>query len=220
MLLFCILTLMIALVFWAYLNWSVRVRVPSSDMYIELPEQLDTTLKVKNQLKSHVTGALDTQIDIDRKISLPLKGEYPAQLQFVTTVPVKVALDYNAWIHIDDQITIYTTTDMIYQNRFLPKLPVQLDIPLKLKVPFKLHQDFVLPIEIHFDDQVRFDFNEQVNAHIKHRFSPTLKLNDDMTLTSIAETQARLIQPKQNKRSEVSSEFIFPLKDIILQRQK
>ncbi|NEU33867.1 hypothetical protein GN156_24700, partial [bacterium LRH843] len=105
---------------------------------------------------------LDTQLKIDQKINLPLTGKYLANLEFEVEIPVSVSVDYQTEVLIDQNMPLETTTDLIYQNKLLPKFPLTLDIPIKLAVPFYLKQDYQVPIKIMFNGLVYFEFDEQV----------------------------------------------------------
>ena len=73
---------------------------------------------------------MDTQLKIDQKINLPLTGKYLANLEFEVELPVSVSVDYQTEVLIDQNMPLETTTDLIYQNKLLPKFPLTLDIPV------------------------------------------------------------------------------------------
>jgi hypothetical protein len=49
---------------------------------IRLPESLGTKIQVGDHLKVRSEGQLNTVLDIDRTLQLPLKGKYLADLSF------------------------------------------------------------------------------------------------------------------------------------------
>ena len=81
-----------------------------------------------NYLETQSVGTLDTQLKIDQKINLPLTGKYLANLEFEVEVPVSVSVDYQTEVLIDQNMPLETTTDLIYQNKLLPKLEVDQEI--------------------------------------------------------------------------------------------
>ncbi|MBF6741532.1 hypothetical protein HN262_15610 [Acinetobacter baumannii] len=79
---FFLIMILTAILFWFYLNIQASVVVSAHESDIRLPESLETKIHVGNNLQVQSIGKLDTSIDIDRQISVPLKGRYLADLEF------------------------------------------------------------------------------------------------------------------------------------------
>ncbi|MGE8552039.1 MAG: hypothetical protein ACN6NN_14150, partial [Acinetobacter calcoaceticus] len=133
---FILMTILAAVMFWVYLNIQANLVVSAHNADITLPDSLETKIQVGNTLQVQSIGKLDTTLDIDRQLTLPLKGKYLADLNFAVETPITVSVDYSTTLKIDQVMPLETTTDLIYQNKFLPKFPLKLDIPIKLDVPF------------------------------------------------------------------------------------
>lgn len=159
---FVCVVILVGALFWLYLNIQASMQVSASEAQIQLSDSLPTKIQVSNYLETQSVGTLDTQLKIDQKINLPLTGKYLANLEFGVEVPVSVSVDYQTEVLIDENMPLETTTDLIYQNKLLPKFPLALDIPIKLAVPFHLKQDYQIPIKIMFNGLVYFEFDEQV----------------------------------------------------------
>ena len=110
------LVVAIAILFWLYLNVIASIQISTHRSEIMLPEALATKIHVGNYLDIHSQGKLNTQIDIDRQLNLPLKGKYLADLKFDIETPITVNIDYQTMIRIDQLMPVETTTDLIYQN--------------------------------------------------------------------------------------------------------
>ncbi|KAF7276648.1 hypothetical protein GWI33_009992 [Rhynchophorus ferrugineus] len=186
----------------------------TSHVELGLPKSLATSIELKQQINAHSTGRLSTDIAVDHTIHPMLKGKYPAQLAFKTVVPVKVRIQYNTFVLVDDVLSLDSTTDLVYQKKYLPKLPIKLDLPLKLKVPFKLDQEFDLMVAIDFNDHVIFDFNELLNVHVKHHFRPVLDIDDDISLNTVSAVEAQLINRKQDTNAQLKATVDIPLRNI------
>lgn len=186
------LVVAIAILFWLYLNVIASMQISTHRSEIMLPDALATKIHVGNYLDIHSQGKLNTQIDIDRQLNLPLKGKYLADLKFEIETPITVNIDYQTMIRIDQLMPVETTTDLIYQNQLLPKFPLKLDIPVQLDVPFELKRAYTIPVKIQFDGPVYFEFDERVGLHVVHRFSPQLNLNDPMKMDRIASFDATM----------------------------
>ena len=167
-----------------------------------------------NYLETQSVGTLDTQLKIDQKINLPLTGKYLANLEFEVELPVSVSVDYQTEVLIDQNMPLETTTDLIYQNKLLPKFPLTLDIPIKLAVPFYLKQDYQVPIKIMFNGLVYFEFNEQVRLHVLHQFAPQLNLNDPMTMRKIASFNATMYNIERSTTANLEMNMTLPVKNI------
>ncbi len=209
----CVVILVGAL-FWLYLNIQASMQVSASKAQIQLSDSLPTKIQVSNYLETQSVGTLDTQLKIDQKINLPLIGKYLANLEFEVEVPVSVSVDYQTEVLIDENMPLETTTDLIYQNKLLPKFPLTLDIPIKLAVPFHLKQDYQIPIKIMFNGLVYFEFNEQVRLYVLHQFAPQLNLNDPMTMRKIASFNATMYNTERSTTANLEMNMTLPVKNI------
>ena len=209
----CVVILVGAL-FWLYLNIQASMQVSASKAQIQLSDSLPTKIQVGNYLETQSIGTLDTQLKIDQKINLPLTGKYLANLEFEVEVPVSVSVDYQTEVLIDENMPLETTTDLIYQNKLLPKFPLALDIPIKLAVPFHLKQDYQVPIKIMFNGLVHFEFNEQVRLHVLHQFAPQLNLNAPMTMRKIANFNATMYNTERITTANLEMNMTLPVKNI------
>lgn len=109
-----IVAALVALLFWLYLNIQASMYVNAQKARLLLPEDLPTHIEVGNYLQAHTQGHLDTEIQLDQQVQLPLEGKYPANLQFVVTTPIDVKVDYKTHIQIDQLMPLQTSTDLIY----------------------------------------------------------------------------------------------------------
>ena len=211
---FVCVVILVGALFWLYLNIQASMQVSASEAQIQLSDSLPTKIQVGNYLETQSVGTLDTQLKIDQKINLPLIGKYLANLEFEVEVPVSVSVDYQTEVLIDENMPLETTTDLIYQNKLLPKFPLALDIPIKLAVPFHLKQDYQVPIKIMFNGLVYFEFNEQVRLYVLHQFAPQLNLNDPMTMRKIASFNATMYNTERSTTANLEMNMTLPVKNI------
>ncbi|MFW2745668.1 hypothetical protein ACN6QP_12610, partial [Acinetobacter baumannii] len=141
---FFLIMILTAILFWFYLNIQASVVVSAHESDIRLPESLETKIHVGNNLQVQSVGKLDTSIDIDRQISVPLKGRYLADLEFEVETPITVSVDYATTLKVDQVMPLETTTDLIYKNKLLPRFPLKLNIPIKLDIPFQLKRSYTI----------------------------------------------------------------------------
>lgn len=211
---FLIITGLVAVLFWLYLNIQASMHVTAKDSKIRLPASLPVKIDVGNFLETQSIGRLNTQIDLDRKVNIDLKGKYLANLKFVVEVPVAVDVDYKTNIVIDQTMPLSTTSDLVFPQRFMPKLPLNLDIPVKLEVPFHLKRQYTVPIQISFDGLVYLDLNEKLQLAVKHQFNPVLNVNDPMTMERISSFNATMTNTVQNTKANLELKMDLPLKNI------
>ncbi len=214
LLIFVIIVLLVAISVWLYLNIQASMHVDAKNAQIHLPDALPTKIHVGNYLETHAQGALDTELNIDQRLNLPLKGKYLAGLAFDVTTPVQVDIDYATTIQIATVMPLETTTDLVYQNKLLPKFPLKLDIPVKLSVPFKLKRSYQIPIRILFNGNVYFEFNEVVQLYVKHLFKPILNINDPMTMKKIAVFNATMYNTQRPSLADLEMNINLPVKNI------
>ena len=211
---FVCVVILVGALFWLYLNIQASMQVSASEAQIQLSDSLPTKIQVGNYLETQSVGTLDTQLKIDQKINLPLTGKYLANLEFEVEVPVSVSVDYQTEVLIDQNMPLETTTDLIYQNKLLPKFPLTLDIPIKLAVPFHLKQDYQIPIKIMFNGLVYLEFDEQVPLDVLHQFAPQLNLNDPMTMRKIASFNATMYNTERSTTANLEMNMTLPVKNI------
>ena len=211
---FVCVVILVGALFWLYLNIQASMQVSASEAQIQLSDSLPTKIQVGNYLETQSVGTLDTQLKIDQKINLPLTGKYLANLEFEVEVPVSVSVDYQTEVLIDENMPLETTTDLIYQNKLLPKFPLTLDIPIKLAIPFHLKGDYQIPIKIMFNGLVYFEFDEQVRLHVLHQFAPQLNLKDPMTMRKIASFNATMYNTERSTTANLEMNMTLPVKNI------
>mgnify|MGYP000473190904 FL=1 len=170
---FVILTTLVAILFWFYLNIQASLIVSAEQADIRLPESLGTKIQVGEHLRVRSEGQLRTTLDIDRTLQLPLKGKYLADLSFEVETPITVNINYQTMLKVDELMPIETSTDLIYQNKLLPKFPLKLNVPVKLDIPFELKRTYTIQVKIVFDGPVHFGFDESVTLPVKHQFKPS-----------------------------------------------
>ncbi|WP_111858567.1 hypothetical protein [Acinetobacter sp. CFCC 10889] len=211
---FILVVLLVAVLFWLYLNLQASMQVSAHNAEIQLSDELPTQIHVGNYLETQAVGKLDTELVIDRKLNLPLKGRYAADLSFVVETPISVDIDYQTNIKINTIMPLDATTDLIYQSKLLPKFPIKVDIPVQLDVPFHLKRTYQLPIKIMFSGQVQFEFNEMLNVYVKHKFKPVLNINDPMTMKKIAKFNATMYNSKRQSLADLDLQIDLPVKNI------
>lgn len=145
---FFLIMILTAILFWFYLNIQASVVVSAHESDIRLPESLETKIHVGNNLQVQSIGKLDTSIDIDRQISVPLKGRYLVDLEFEVETPITVSVDYATTLKVDQVMPLETTTDLIYKNKLLPRFPLKLNIPIKLDIPFQLKRSYTIRLKL------------------------------------------------------------------------
>lgn len=204
----------IAVCVWLYLNIQTSMQVSAQKAQIQLSQSLPTKIHVGNYLETHAKGALDTTLDVDRELTLPLNGKYLANLSFEVTTPIEVDLDYSTQIQIETLMPLETTTDLVYQNKLLPQLPLKLDIPIKLSVPFNIKRHYQVPIKIIFDGPVYLAFNEMIHLYVKHRLKPTLNINDPMTMRKIATFDATMYNTERQSLADLEMNIDLPIRNI------
>lgn len=211
---FIVVVALIACCMWLYLNIQASMRVSAERAQIQLSDSLPAKIHIGNYLEIQAKGQLDTDLNIQRNLNLPLKGKYLADLSFEVTTPIKVSIDYNTHIDISTNMPLETTTDLVYQSKLLPRFPLKLNIPVKLSVPFTLKREYEVPIKIVFNGPVHFEFNEAVNLYVQHRFKPILNINDPMTMRKIAVFNATMYNSQKQSLADLNMNIDLPVKNI------
>ncbi|MFC2997967.1 hypothetical protein ACFODO_22495 [Acinetobacter sichuanensis] len=211
---FILVVLLVAVLFWLYLNVQASLQVSAHNAEIQLSDSLPTQIHVGNYLETQAIGRLDTELNIDRQLNLPLEGRYLADLSFVVETPISVDIDYDTVVKINTVMPLDTSTDLVYQSKLLPKFPIKVDIPVSLEVPFQLKRTYQLPIKIMFSGTVIFEFNEMLNLYVKHKFKPVLNINDPMTMKKIAKFNATMYNDKRQSLADLDLQIDLPIKNI------
>lgn len=211
---FVILVMLIAALFWLYLNVQASMYVTAQKAKIQLSDRLETKIHVSNYLETKAKGKLNTIINMDQRLDLPLKGRYPANLKFVVETPVKVNIDYQTTVKINTILPLDATTDLVYQKKYLPRFPLKVDIPIQLDVPFHLKRSYVVPIKIMFDGKTYFVFDEVLNVPIKHKLTPTMSIDDPMTMKRLADFSATMQNIERDSTANLEMNIELPLKNV------
>lgn len=211
---FVLVVLLIAALFWMYLNIQASIQVSATQAKIQLADSLPTKIHVGNHLETHAMGNLSTMIPLDRTLNVPLKGKYLADLAFQVKTPINIHIDYETMVEINTVMPLEATTDLIYKGRFLPKFPIKVDIPIKLSVPFKLNRDYNLPIFIDFKGPIVFDFNDRLDLPIKIDLNQVLKIDDPITMTKMSTFRATMYNTQRETIANLKMNMDLPLKYI------
>lgn len=211
---FVIVTTLVAILFWFYLNIQASLIVSAQQADIRLPESLGTKIQVGDHLKVRSEGQLNTVLYIDRTLQLPLKGRYLADLSFEVETPITVDINYETMLKVDAVVPIQTSTDLIYQNKLLPKFPLSLNIPVKLDIPFQLKRTYTVPVKIIFDGSVHFAFDESVDLPVKHQFKPSFYMNDSINMSKISSFDAIMYNSLQQTKANLDMQMELPLKNV------
>ncbi len=211
---FVILTTLVAILFWFYLNIQASLIVSAEQADIRLPESLGTKIQVGEHLRVRSEGQLQTTLDIDRTLQLPLKGKYLADLSFEVETPITVNINYQTMLKVDELMPIETSTNLIYQNKLLPKFPLKLNVPVKLDIPFELKRTYTIPVKIVFDGPVYFGFDESVTLPVKHQFKPSFYMNDAINMSNISSFNAIMYNSVQDTKANLDMKMDLPLKNV------
>lgn len=214
MIYFVLLVMLIAGLFWLYLNIQASMYVNAQKAQIQLSDRFETKIHVGNYLESNAKGKLNTLINMDQRIDMPLKGKYPANLKFVVETPVKVNIDYKTSVKINTMLPLDATTDLVYQKKYLPRFPLRVDIPIQLDVPFHLKRSYIVPIKIMFDGKTYFVFDDVLNVPIKHQLTPTMSINDPMTMKRIADFSATMQNVERESIANLNMNMDLPFKNV------
>lgn len=214
MIYFVLLVMLIAGLFWLYLNIQASMYVNAQKAQIQLSDRFETKIHVGNYLESNAQGKLNTLIHMDQRIDMPLKGKYPANLKFVVETPVKVNIDYKTSVKINTVLPLDATTDLVYQKKYLPRFPLRVDIPIQLDVPFHLKRSYIVPIKIMFDGKTYFVFDDVLNVPIKHQLTPTMSINDPMTMKRIADFSATMQNVERESIANLNMNMDLPFKNV------
>ena len=98
---FVIVTTLVAILFWFYLNIQASLIVSAQHADIRLPQSLSTKIQIGDHLQARSEGKLNTVLDIDHNLILPLKGKYLADLGFEVETPITVNINYETMLKVD-----------------------------------------------------------------------------------------------------------------------
>jgi len=153
--------------FWLYANLFVGLTITDQPGTITLPPKFVAYAQATNDVTIKLDGYIDATVPFKRTLDLPIEGDYAADIDFDTVVPVKFTIQYSGLIPVDTFADIEGRTDFVYQHvkrlrnvAFKGRVPLQFEQPVKFVVPIDTQ------LRVKFHGPIRLKLNQTIKAPV------------------------------------------------------
>lgn len=161
--------------FWVYSWLVVGLTIHNQPGLITLPPKFIAQARATNNVTIKLDGYIDAIVPFKQTLDLPIEGDYTADINLDTVVPIKFTIEYSGVIPVDTFADIKGRTDFVYQNikrlrnvAFAGRVPLQFEQPVKFVVPIDttLRVKFRGPIGLKLNQTIKAPVDTVLNTRI------------------------------------------------------
>jgi len=180
--------------YWIFQNVDARLLLRDQPAKVTIPEDLDVTADVLNNLNIRLDDTIRTSVPVDQTVSIPVDDTLDLMAEFDASVPIRMNVDVQDTISVDQTVSVDARikADVLGDTVELPirgDIPIQADIPVDLSIPV--------------DKQVRLQFTAPVKAKLKQNLTVPLKttidadipIQADLSVPVTSDLKARVDMP-------------------------
>ncbi|WP_022977033.1 hypothetical protein [Nevskia ramosa] len=187
-----------ALGFWLYANLFVGLTITDQAGMITLPPKFTAYAQATNNVTIKLDGYIDAIVPFKQTLDLPIEGDYTADIDFDTVVPVKFTIEYSGLIPVDTFADIEGRTDFVYQNvKRLRNVAFKGRVPLQFEQPVK----FVVPIDtslrVKFHGPIGLKLNQTIKAPVDTVLKTRIKAQREVTTPILARFGLEVTSPTE-----------------------
>ncbi len=185
--------------FWAYANLVVGLTISDQPAMITLPPKFTANAQATNKVTIKLDGYIDATVPFKQTLDLPIEGDYTADIDLDTVVPLKFTIEYSGLIPVDTFADIEGRTDFVYQNvkrlrnvAFKGRVPLQFEQPVKFVVPIdtSLRVKFHGPIGLKLNQTIKAPVDTVLHTRIKAQREVTTPILAKFGLEATSPTEA------------------------------
>lgn len=202
--------------FWTFRNVDLRLILANQPATVTIPEPVDVTAKVLNNLDIVINDKIHTRVPVNQTVSVPVNDTLRLTADFDATVPIRMTVPVHDSIPIDQSLDV----DTVIQAQFLGDTH---DIHIRGKVPVKARVPINLAIPV--DKEVRLKFSAPVDAKIKQNLTVPLNMvidadipiHSEMSVPVKSELVGAVTFPKKPHNVIINySDLRLPLRTLVL----
>ncbi len=182
--------------FWLYRSLFVVLQLKDQPAQVLLPQQLDAQGNITNIVKIRLDGNLAVEVPVNQNFAIPLHYDANSNIEMQADVPVRFNLKVNQTVAIKSYTDIDATTDLIYQSRFLPTLPIKLRLPLEFDLPIALNVPVDSHVKFDYNGPMRLQFNHTTHATLKETLHSVIPVHRDIAAPMYSELKLQIFPPQ------------------------
>ncbi|WP_293375045.1 hypothetical protein [Nevskia sp.] len=184
---------------WVYAYLVVGLTIGNQPAMITLPPKFVAQAQATNEVTINLDGYIDATVPFKQTLDLPIEGDYTADIDLDTQVPLKFTIEYSGVIPVDTFADIKGRTDFVYQNvkrlrnvAFAGRVPLQFEQPVKFVVPIDttLRVKFRGPIGLKLNQTIKAPVDTVLQTRIKAQREVTTPILAKFGLDVTAPTEA------------------------------
>lgn len=182
--------------FWLYSYLIVGLTVSNQPALITLPPTFTANAQATNDVTINLDGYIDATVPFKQTLSLPIEGDYTADIDLDTVVPLKFTIEYKGLIPVDTFADIKGRTDFLYQNvkrlrnvAFSGRVPLQFEQPVKFVVPIDTQ------LRVKFHGPIGLKLNQTIAAPVDTVLTTRIKAQREVTTPILAKFGLAVTSP-------------------------
>jgi hypothetical protein len=184
--------------FMIYAQLVLHLHLRDQPGLLKFPQIVTAMATATNNVDIQLDGRIDAEVPFKQMLAIPLHGDYGANLDLETVVPLKFVIKYQGDVEIHAATDLVGTTELVTQKHwFLPAFPLKAHIPLDFKQPISLTVPVDTQIKLSYHGPISVRFNQTVHAPMNTVLKTHLMVNREVSTPILASFGMRLHSPEQ-----------------------
>lgn len=184
--------------FWVYSWLVVGLTLTDQPGLVTLPPKFVAQARATNDVTIKLDGFIDAIVPFKQTLDLPIEGDYTADINLDTVVPLRFTIEYSGVIPVDTFADIQGRTDFVYQNvkrlrnvAFAGRVPLQFEQPVKFVVPIDTQ------LRVKFRGPIGLKLNQTIKAPVDTVLHTRIKAQREVTTPILARFGLDVTSPTQ-----------------------
>ncbi|MGH8456743.1 MAG: hypothetical protein ACRETW_06535 [Stenotrophobium sp.] len=180
---------------WVFRNIDARLALKNQAATVVLPEPINVSADVLNNLDILLNTSITTTVPIDQRIKVPINDTLHVIASFDSDVPIKMNVPLHQFIVINQLLDVDTVVkaNLLGDTHDLPlrgKIPVYAKVPVDLNIPVDqmVHLKFTAPITARL--------KQALDVQLKADIATTIPIHSEMSVPVKSALQATITVPE------------------------
>lgn len=181
--------------YWVFKNVDARLLLTNQPAMVTIPEPLNATADVLNNLDITLDDVISTSVPIDQTVSIPVDETLNLLAKFDAEVPIQMNVPVNETITIDQTLSVDAVITAEVLGDTL-ELPIRGDIPIKADVPINLTIPVDKNVQLKFTAPVAAKLKQDLEVPLKTTIDADIPIQADLSVPVKSKLNARVFMPE------------------------